>query len=62
MSDTYLKSFPSTLSDALAMLYLKNQDLSNLSPEELFAKYQEVHSKIETCRKENKSSGMSVLK
>ena len=30
----------------LAMLYVQNQDLSGLSPEELFDKYKEAYDKI----------------
>lgn len=43
MSDT----FPSTRAEALTMLFLQKQDLSNLTPEELAQKYLEVLSIIE---------------
>lgn len=40
-------TFPSNRSEALAMLYLKNQDLSSISPEELVHKYLEVKKAID---------------
>lgn len=46
MSETKLKTFPANKYDALTMLFLQNQDLSNLKPEELANKYNEVHAKI----------------
>ena len=39
-------NFPSSKTDALTMLYLKNQDLSGLTPEQLLDKYQDVHDRI----------------
>ncbi len=49
MSDSVnLSTFPSGRVDALTMLYLERQDLSNMSPEELTDMYLEVHSKIIT--------------
>ena len=38
--------FPENSAEALAMLYLKNQDIKGLSPEELAIKYDEVVNKI----------------
>lgn len=47
MSDSVnLSTFPAGRVDALTMLYLERQDLSNISPEELADMYLEVHSKI----------------
>lgn len=49
MSDSVnLSTFPAGRVDALTMLYLERQDLSNMSPEELTDMYLEVHSKIIT--------------
>ncbi len=39
-------TFPSSRIDALTMLYLEKQDLSNISPEELLDKYDEVYEQI----------------
>lgn len=46
MSDTQLNTFPSNRFEALTMLYLQNQDLSNLTPSELSQKYIEVLKEI----------------
>lgn len=48
MSDIQLKSFPSTNVEALTMLYLQNQDLSNITPAELAQKYKEVQKEIQS--------------
>lgn len=45
MADT-LKSFPSSKEEALTMLFLQNQDLSSLSPEELAKEYEDAKLKI----------------
>lgn len=45
MADT-LKIFPTNKEEALTMLFLQNQDLSSLSPEELAKEYEEVKLKI----------------
>ena len=41
-----MSEFPSNKTEALTMLYLSKQDLSNVSPEELAAMYVEIHDKI----------------
>lgn len=46
MSETNLKTFPKNKYDALTMLFLQNQDLSNLTPEELVKRYEEVYNDI----------------
>lgn len=47
MSDSInLSTFPSNKIDALTLLYLEQQNLSDLTPEELVDKYIEVHNKI----------------
>ena len=55
--DNTLKTFPATLADALTMLYLQNQDLSETSPERLVQLYFETHDKIERERKALKAAG-----
>lgn len=40
-------AFPSTRVEALTMLFLQKQDLSNLTPEDLAKKYLETFSRIE---------------
>lgn len=47
MSDKFdLSTFPSNKISGLAMLYLQNQDLSNMTPSELASKYDTVYSEI----------------
>lgn len=47
MSDSVsLSTFPSNKISALTLLYLQNQDLSSLTPEDLVDKYNEVYEKI----------------
>lgn len=47
MSDkTDLYTFPSSEFEALALLYIQNQDLSGLTPEEIYDKYHEAYNKI----------------
>ncbi len=45
-NDVILRTFPRNELEALAMLYIQNQDLSDLSPEELLDKYQDAYAKI----------------
>ena len=49
MSEVY--SFPDNKFEALTMLYLQNQDLSGLTPEELLEKYYDVYGKIRDYNK-----------
>ncbi|MGH1833380.1 hypothetical protein ABE871_18235 [Enterococcus gilvus] len=44
--DITLNSFPSNRFEALTMLYLQQQDLKDLSPEELTKKYFEVYKEV----------------
>lgn len=57
-NDVNLKAFPSSCEDALAMLFLQNQDLRGKSPEELAAMYhdalQRINAKLDALCKEGK--------
>lgn len=46
MDEIKLNTFPSNEIEALAMLYVQNQDLSGLSPEALLDMYQTAYDKI----------------
>ena len=59
MADTSLNTFPSSKISALAMLYLEKQDLSNLTPEDLLDKYDEIYVRIKKHNAEKKSSKSS---
>lgn len=41
-----LKVFPSNESEALAMLYIQKQDLSGLSPAQIYDKYYDAYKEI----------------
>lgn len=41
-----LRTFPATLTEALAMLYVQQQDLSKLSPSEIQALYWSTYNEI----------------
>lgn len=59
MPNSELSTFPSSKIEALTMLFLQNQDLSNLSPEEIMDKYQEAYDKIRERNKEMRSERQS---
>jgi hypothetical protein len=44
------KTFPANADEALAMLYLQNQDLSGISPERLVAWFEDVKKQIHIAR------------
>lgn len=46
MNETTLQTFPSTKSEALAMLYMQAQDLRNATPEEVVAMYRDALKRI----------------
>ena len=52
MNETNLRTFPSTKAEALALLYVQSQDLTNVTPEELLDKYQDAYQKIKAHSKE----------
>ena len=49
-----LKMFPANADEALALLYLQNQDLSEKSPEELAEWYESVRIRIHVARTSGK--------
>lgn len=53
-SDKIFETFPSNYKEALAMLYLKKQDLTDKTPEELCALYWETFYRISAVAKEAK--------
>lgn len=46
----------------LTILYLQKSDISNLTPEQLFDKYNEVYNQIKTYQKSTKDPNISILK
>lgn len=55
MDEIKLKTFPSNRIEALTMLFLQKQDLSNLKPDELARKYSEVYTEIKASFSSGKS-------
>ena len=55
-----MATFSSTKCEALAMLYLRNQDLSNLTPEEIADKYEEAYRKIRKQDSRNNSAKLNT--
>lgn len=53
MPDKDCCSFPKTKEEALTMLYLQKQDISNMTPEQLVALYKETFEKIKESLKSN---------
>ena len=49
-------NFPSNKYEALAMLYVQNQDTSRLSPEELFKLYQQTVQSIRAYAAQNRNA------
>lgn len=47
-------SFPSNSYEAIAMLYVKNQDISEKTPEELYRLFMETQNRIYKYAKENR--------
>lgn len=45
-NDVNLHTFPKHEYEALAILYIQNQDLSGLTPEEIYDKYKDACNKI----------------
>lgn len=46
MDEIMLNTFPQNKIEALAMLYVQNQDLSGMSPTDLLEMYQDAHEAI----------------
>ena len=54
-----LSTFPASRFQALAMLWLKNQDLSNKTPAEISNMYDMAYNEIRKAKKEIKSFDLS---
>lgn len=55
MAENVFRTFPETETEALAMLYVQRQDLSDVTPEELWDMYHDAYQKIKARRKEARS-------
>lgn len=56
MADNNFQTFPGTETEALAMLYVQSQDLSEVTPEGLLDMYQDAYQKIKAYRREKRNS------
>ena len=54
MTDMLFQIFPADDIEALAMLYVKSQDLSNLTPEALVELYDKTYATIAEIRKQQR--------
>lgn len=61
MDEIMLKTFPKNECEALAMLYVQNQDLSGRSPTDLLAMYQEAYDAIQERLEEQYNERFDVL-
>ena len=46
----------------LAILYLSKQDISSLTPQQLYEQYEAVHNELKEYAKCKKSDGITILK
>ena len=56
MSSVSLNSFPQNNCEALALLYLQNQDLSQKTPEQICEMYWDAYFRIRQCNFNAKES------
>jgi hypothetical protein len=61
-NDVNLSTFPSNRIEALTMLYLQNQDLTNKTPSEIVELYFSVFAGVKESIRETKPSSIRVLK
>lgn len=59
-----LSTFPNNAHEALALIYVQNQNVEGLTPEEIYDKYQDAYKKIREYarekRKEEKLNKSSI--
>lgn len=55
MADNTFATFPDSATEALAMLYVQNQDLSGITPESLLDMYQEAYQRIKAYNREKRN-------
>lgn len=59
MNDIKLSTFPSNKFEALTMLYLQNQNLSDISTEQLVEKYNQVYTEIKKAFSKDKAQNIN---
>lgn len=58
-NDVNLKTFPRGFQEALAILYMENQDLSGMEPEQILDMYLDTYEKICAHNKKRQYERMS---
>lgn len=63
MDEVYLRTFPGNDREALAMLYVQSQDLTDITPEELVRMYDYAYETISAIRYEQecKADGIEMV-
>jgi hypothetical protein len=61
-NDVNLSTFPSNRTEALTMLYLQNQDLSDKSPSEIVELYFSVLAGVKESIRQTKPNSIKVLR
>ncbi|MDY2991753.1 MAG: hypothetical protein SOR91_09825 [Hornefia butyriciproducens] len=59
MSNYEFRTFPSDPCQALAIIYLQNQDLHDFSPKQLYDQYQTIYNELKTYSKRQKADRSS---
>lgn len=59
MANDTNRTFPETETEALAMLYVQNQDLTGITPEGLLDMYQDAYQKIKAYRREKRNANQN---
>lgn len=55
--NTMFNIFPSSAEEAVAMLYVQNQDLTGKTPSEIYTMFQEAYYEVRRDRKKKQQSG-----
>lgn len=59
MANDTNRTFPETETEALAMLYVQNQDLTGITPEGLLYMYRDAYQKIKAHRREKRNANQN---
>lgn len=57
MSDNFM-TFPSNESQAIALLYVQNQDLTGLTPAQIYDKYRNAYEEIRNHKRKNATTAV----
>lgn len=62
MSDNGRTFFPDSRTEALAMLYLQNQDLKDKTPEEIYVMYRDAYERFAKVHRAYRAQNPSVVR